>query len=79
MSIELMACESTLLSEIAEPKFKRLDIAKTYRLAMESSERDRIDWKKINDAIMARWSRSALEWIKKQAHSGKCFADVEAT
>ena len=73
-TVEMVNCEETLLAEIAEPVCKRRDVAQTYRLAMESSERDRIDWKRVNEAIIARWSRSALEYIKQQAHSGKCFS-----
>jgi hypothetical protein len=74
MKYELIDCENVILREIATPEAKRRDIAQTYRLCMESSECDRIDWAKVNGAILERWSRSALEWIKKQAHSGRCFA-----
>lgn len=70
---ELAACESTLLSEIAMPECKRRDIAKTYRLALESRERDSIDWRKVNAAIIARWSVSGLVWIKTQAITGQAF------
>ena len=70
---ELTDCENALLREIAEPELTRRDVAQTYALALRSSERDRIDWGKVNRAIMARWSPAALEWIKKQAWSGKCF------
>lgn len=73
MHMELAACESTLLGEIAMPEMKRKSIAKTYCLALRSSERDRIDWGKVNRAIIARWSVAGLNWIKEQAHSGKCF------
>ena len=73
--VELMCCESVLLNEIASKECKRKDIAQTYALALRSSEaRDKlIDWRKVNDAIVARWSLSALNWIKEQAWSGKCF------
>jgi hypothetical protein len=73
MRAELVGCEATLLAEIAEPQAKRLDIAKTYALALRSSERELIDWGKVNRAIIARWSTGALLWIKERAHSGKCF------
>lgn len=62
------------MREIAEPSIKRRDVAQTYRLAMDSSECGRVDWAKVNQAIIARWSLSALGWVKKQAHSGKCFS-----
>jgi hypothetical protein len=64
---ELACCEATLLREIADPRLRRLDIAQTYGLALRSSERTRVDWAKVNAAIMARWSRSALEYIKRLA------------
>lgn len=68
MRIELANCEATLLDEIANPIFKRADVAVTYGLALRSSERDRIDWGKVNRAILARWSQHALMWIKDRAH-----------
>lgn len=71
MRIELAACESTLLREIADTDFKRRHVAMTYALAMRSSET--VDWGRVNSAIVERWSVSALTWIKEQAHSGKCF------
>lgn len=73
MTSELMCCEKTLLDEIANPEIKRKDVAQTYRLALQSAERDTIDWAKVNQAIIQRWSRSALHWIKEQAWSGRCF------
>lgn len=76
MPFELAGCQGVLLDEIANPKMKRLDIAKTYRLALESSERRHIDWFKVNSAIIARWSFSGLCWIKEQAWSGKCFKEL---
>jgi hypothetical protein len=73
MKIELGCCEATLLREIADRHFKRNDVAKTYRLALASSERDQIDWRKVNQAIIKRWSPHALAWIKSRAWSGRCF------
>ncbi len=73
MEIELAACEATLLGEITRPEFTRNDVAKTYCLALRSSEVERVDWKKVNQAIIDRWSLSALKFIKERAHSGKCF------
>jgi hypothetical protein len=74
----MVCCEETILREIADETMKQKDIAMTYRLAMESEERDKIDWAKINGAIMARWSKTGLIAIKKSAHSGKCFAPKTA-
>ena len=78
MKIQLCDCENTILREIAMPEMKRRDVAQTYRLAMESSERDKIDWGKVNKAIMDRWSKSGLIWIKTQAWNGKCFNGKES-
>lgn len=78
MGWELAGCEATLLREIAEPSARRRDVAQTYALALRSGEAPRVDWAAVNRAIVARWSRSALEWIKRQAHSGRCFESPES-
>lgn len=72
-TIEMVNCENQLIGEIANPNFKRRDVAQTYALALKSSERDKINWKRVNMAIIKRWSVSALNWIKQQAHSGRCY------
>ena len=66
--IELADPEGQLLEEIADPKMTRRDVALTYRLALRS--RDRVDWGKVNRAIIDRWSSSALGWIKEFAWKG---------
>ena len=66
--IELADCERTLLREIAMKESHQRDIALTYALAMRSSECDRIDWRKVNLAIIKRWSRAGLERVKAMAH-----------
>ncbi len=71
VKLELAGCTVILLNEISRKELKRLDIAMTYRLAMESSEEK--DWLKINKAIIERWSHAALIYIKEAAHSGRCF------
>ncbi len=73
ITIELACCEMVLLNEIGIPEMKQKQIAQTYRLALESSERDSIDWRKVNAAIIARWSVAGLNRIKSLAWSGKCF------
>lgn len=67
LRIELANCEATLLREIACKDMKRKDVAQTYALAMLSSERDSINWRKVNEAIVSRWSMYALTWIKTMA------------
>jgi len=62
---ELENITKTILSEIAMPKLKQSDIAKTYALAITSDEK--IDWSEINQAIITRWSRSGLNRVKQMA------------
>lgn len=57
--------EGTLLSEIADKRMKREDVALSYALAIRGGEE--IDWSKVNQAIIDRWSFSALKWIKEYA------------
>jgi hypothetical protein len=70
--IELCNCEATLLREIACKEVTRRDVAQTYRLAMAQTS-ERVDWGKVNRAIVARWSLSALRWIKRKAWDGSAF------
>ena len=70
-TLELANCTNHLLQEIADRRMKRRDVAQSYALAMRSSEAT--DWAKVNEAIIARWSLSALVFIKEQAHTGRCF------
>lgn len=70
-SIQLVGCERLILQEIADKRCKRKTVAMTYAFALRSNES--IDFKKINLAIIERWSEYALKWIKEQAWSGKCF------
>lgn len=72
-TIEIACCEMVILNEIAQG-LNRRQIAQTYRLALQSSESETMDWGKVNRAIIERWSVAGLAWIKKQAWSGKCFA-----
>lgn len=67
MSFELVACEQVLLREVADKRMKRNDVAATYALALLSSERESVDWPKVNGAIIERWSCNALKYIKDKA------------
>lgn len=69
--IELMSTTETLLEEISNKELHKKDIAQTYALALKSSEKT--DWGKVNQAIIDRWSLSALKDIKEWVWSGKCF------
>ncbi len=70
VQINLVACTAVLLQDIAVKQFSQKDIALTYAMAMKSAAQgaDNPDWKIINEAIIARWSRSGLERVKKRAH-----------
>lgn len=46
-------------------------IAQTYALAIRSSWPT--DWRRVNQAIIDRWSVKGLERIKKMAWAGSCF------
>ena len=76
MAFELANCTNHLLREIADPAMKRRDVAQSYALAMRSQETT--DYARVNAAIIARWSLSALEYIKHLAHSGRCFSGRRA-
>lgn len=67
MIIELCDRENVLLREISDKAMKREDVAQTYAMTLRSSERDTVDWSKVNHAIIDRWSRNALVWIKTRA------------
>ena len=73
MNFESISWQQVLLLRINDPESKRLDVAKSYRSAMQSSERGDIDWGHVNRAITERWSPAGLIWIKRMAWSGKAF------
>lgn len=68
---ELACTTNVLLRDIANEQMKRNAISKLYALALRSS--GKTDWRKVNEAIIKRWSRYALEYIKTRAHNDKCF------
>ena len=62
MKIELADCTNTLLREIEMKETTRKYLANTYALAIMSSEKT--DWGKVNKAIVKRWSKNGLGYIK---------------
>ena len=62
--IELMFCEETILQEIADKNFTRDDVALTYAFCRDAKETQNVNFRTINEAIVKRWSLSALEYIK---------------
>lgn len=71
LELEIYNAEATLLYQIAATEARRVDVAKTYAMALRSPEKT--DWSIVNRAIVDRWSLYALRWIKRLAYSGKCF------
>lgn len=65
MEIERMSREEGIIEEIKSGDFTRDEIALTYAFCRESSEK--IDWLKVNIAILNRWSLSGLNYIKSKA------------
>jgi hypothetical protein len=66
-TIELMDCERVLLDAIGDRKATRDTVASAYWMSLRSSYGRTVDWSKVNHAILARWSRAALEYIKTKA------------
>lgn len=62
---ELANPTEQLLTEVADTVFKQKDVAATYALALRCSTPT--DWRKVNAAIIERWSRSGLQRIKQAA------------
>jgi hypothetical protein len=65
MRCELLNPTDALLWDIKNQEVKRDSVAATYALALQTSVST--DWLKVNQAIIARWSMSGLEYIKKRA------------
>jgi threonine synthase len=63
--IELADCENVLLREIADKRLKQADVALTFAMAMASSEE--VNWPRVNEAIIERWSISGLRRVKEMA------------
>ena len=67
MKIEMMFCEETILQEIADKNFTRDSIALTYAFCRDAKKTQNINFRTINEAIVKRWSLSALGYIKEKA------------
>jgi hypothetical protein len=53
-----------IMNEIEGEQFTRKDVARTYAILIQKGHQS---WAPINAAIMKRWSKSGLLWIKGQA------------
>ena len=59
--------EGIILKEIQDKTLHQINISLTYRSAIGAHQMANIDWKKINKAIIKRWSKSGLLRVKKMA------------
>jgi hypothetical protein len=57
--------EGELMETIARPGTKIRELTVTYGLALR--DMDRVDWPKVNAAIIERWSAGTLDRVKKAA------------
>ena len=55
-----------IMNEIGDKAFKRQQVADTYAVLLRKGVTPE-DVRKINRAIIERWSRAGLTWIKEQA------------
>lgn len=53
-----------IMTEIGDKAFKRQQVADTYAILIQKGHRD---FREINEAILKRWSKSGLLWIKTEA------------
>jgi hypothetical protein len=53
-----------IFNEIEDSVYTRKDVARTYAILIQKGHKD---WSAINTAIMKRWSKSGLLWIKTEA------------
>jgi hypothetical protein len=56
-----------VLKQIDDRRLTKADIAKIYGLLIMSGAQGNVAWPTINQAILRRWSKSALNDIKEQA------------
>lgn len=68
-TINLVGCTDVILQVVGERHATRKYVALTYAMALKSQAAgaDKPDWQIINQAILTRWKRSGLEYIKQRA------------
>lgn len=64
-AVTMVDVEGSLMREIADPRMTRDDVALSYAFGLR--EQEAVDWPKVNKAIIERWSRAALTYIKTKA------------
>lgn len=63
--IEPLDLERVILREIDNKRMTRNDVAQTYAILLKFP--GDYNWQRINGAIIKRWSKYALEYIKRRA------------
>ena len=58
-------CEWRLLQAIANPQLKLRDVVEVYQHAKRFGED--VNWERVHQEIIHRWSCFALEWIRREA------------
>lgn len=66
MRVEMLDVQGNLEREIADERMTRKDVALTYAFGIRDCP-DEVDWPKVNQLIIDRWSLSALKFIKEYA------------
>ena len=59
--------QGDLLAAAADRSLTRAGMAEAYRRVLNDVSRERVNWRTVNEAIVKRWSASALEHIKREA------------
>lgn len=68
MPEQMVDPQGTILREIPDTRFKRDDVADTYAWCLRAHDAGGvINWARINQEIIARWSLSGLAYIKAEA------------
>lgn len=65
MQVDMVDVQGQLEREIADERMTRDDVALTYAFGLR--QHDEVDWPKVNQAIINRWSFAALRYIKEKA------------
>ena len=67
MKFELLNPEKMIIGECSDRRMRRYDVAVSYQICLRIIAPDSEAWKRINQAIISRWSLAGLEWIKARA------------
>lgn len=67
MNFELSTPTKTILDEIANKTLHQADVSKTIAIVFLNGQREQVDWKSVNTAIVTRWSPSARERVLAMA------------